>query len=507
MNRKLVDILILLVFFVISCENKVNEKEGLEPDGDTDSEQTDDSDEIEDTDTEEEPVSALKVEANDKNVLSCRLSFSTQEEKKTFVQYYSASHSGYRIDEDSAKTKHYFFLWGMRENLEYKIEIYDEETGELLATAEFHSGIIPDYIHKPVLVTNEKKYVQPGFLLFSQTTENDEPQIPLILMVDTDGFIVWYYLHEIAGVAYLDDPEFIEKTKTVFTGVHKYPSMDEIPAEEGIEIDLEGNIVWKSPDLLGSFYEESSWHHEYKLLDDGSLMFLTALYTDSLIVDRIVNVDRNYTQLWSWGYLDSPDYFASVECPDPNSAWCDWTHTNSAMMFKDDGILYFNSLYLGFFKMDMKEKKVLWKFGKDGDFTMLSEHGFPWTDGTHDPKFADAARKRLLFFDNGIRERNYSRVIEYEIDEEAMTAEITFEYDGIDSNHGWFSSGWGDADYLENGNIFVTRGYHDNNQAPSVFEITRDKKVVWELYLWRDGDKVTKIYNSAKFVPPLEFLH
>ena len=220
MNRNVVNILILLVFFVISCENKI-EKETVEPDEDvsSDSDQIDDADETDDSD-EEEPVSGLKIEANDKNVLSCRLSFSTPEEKKTFVKYYSASHSGYKTGEDSAKTKHYFFLWGMRENLEYKIEIYDEETGELLATAEFHSGIIPDYIHKPVLVTNEKKYVQPGFLLFSQTTENDEPQIPLILMVDTDGFIVWYYLHEIAGVAYLDDPEFIEKTKTVFTGVH-----------------------------------------------------------------------------------------------------------------------------------------------------------------------------------------------------------------------------------------------------------------------------------------------
>ena len=526
MNRMFVNVLILLIFLLVSCENTVNGKVDIASDEDSkpDSEQIDDADSTDDADETDDPVgtddydeaddpgwenefvSDLKIEANDKNVLSCRLSFSTFDVRRVFVKYFSATHMGYKLTENSVKNYHYFFLWGMREDENYTIEIYDADSGKFLATTEFHSGILPEYVHKPTLVTNEKKEAFAGFFLFAQTTDKDDPQIPLIIMVDREGFVVWYYLHDIAGVAYLDDPEFIKKTNTIFTGVHKYPSMDAVPAEEGIEIDLEGNIVWKSPDLFGSFYKETSWHHEYKLLGDGTIMFLKAFYSNNIIVDRIVNVDRNYTELWSWGYFDSPDYFSTVECPDPNAEWCDWTHTNSAMMFKDDGILYFNSLYLGFFKMDMKDKKVLWKFGKDGDFTMLSQHDHPWTDGTHDPKFADAGRTRLLFFDNGIGERNYSRVIEYEIDEKAMTAEITFEYDGIDSNHGWFSSGWGDADYLENGNILVTKGFHDNNQAPSVFEITRDKKVVWELYLWRNGDKVTKLYNSSKFMPPLEFL-
>ncbi|MBO7126784.1 aryl-sulfate sulfotransferase [bacterium] len=503
MSKFLTVLLFLLAFICVSCENKVLIPSQEISDNDTEEDIPD-----EDADTTQEPLFDLKVEANEKNVLSCRLTFSTSDEKKTFVKYYAPTHSGYKISENEAKTEHYFFLWGMRENRDYKIEIYsDEENQELLATTEFHSGILPDYIYKPTLVVNDKESAERGFLLFSQTVYHQDPQIPLIIMVDNDGFVIWYYLHDISGVAYLDDPAYIQKTKTIFTGIHKYPSMDDIPAEEGIEIDLEGNVVWKSPDLLGSFYEESSWHHEYKLLDDNSILFLKSEYPDNIVLsDRIRNVDRNYNEIWNWGYLDSPDYFDTVECSNPEDVWCDWTHTNSAMMFKEDNEVYFNSLWLGFFKMDMTTKNILWKFGKDGDFTMLSDHPYPWPAGVHDPKFADASRKRILFFDNGLTERFYSRIIEYEINEEAMTAEITFEYDGIDSGHSWFAGGWGDADYLENGNFLVTKGLVDEMHNSSVFEVTRDGRVVWELYTGHNDDFMIELYNADKFVPPLEFL-
>jgi hypothetical protein len=495
--------IVFVLIFSVSCENKVNIPEKELPDAD--GEEVSD----EDADAVHEPLFNLKVEKNEKNVLSCRLTFSTIDERKTFVKYYSPTHSGYKISEDTAKNEHYFFLWGMRENLDYIIEIYsDEESPELLATTEFHSGIAPDYIFPPYLVTNEKESVQPGFVFLAQHSMPDDVMMePVIFLVDIEGFVVWYFEYHIPGFALLAEPHYRKNTQTVFIGIEK-GMMDDILAEEGIEIDFEGNIVWKSPDLPGSLYGKTVWHHMYRILEDDTLLFIRAQYDGTVVSDRIVNFDKNYSELWSWGYFDSPDYFSTVECPDPNAFWCDWTHTNSAMMFKKDNIVYFNSLWLGFFKIDMNTKEILWKFGKDGDFTMLSDHPNPWPVNTHDPKFYDSSRKRLIFFDNGLTDRFYSRIIEYEIDEDRMTAEITFEYDGRDSGHGWFAKmGWGDADYLENGNILVTTGWVDETQNSSIFEITRDGRVVWELYTEQNDDFMIELYNAEKFVPPLEFLN
>ena len=494
---------IFVLIFSVSCENKVNIPEKELPDEDWEEAPDDDGD------TVQESVFNLNVVANEKNVLSCRLTFSTTEERKTFVKYYSDSHKGYKISEDSAKSEHYFFLWGMRENRDYKIEIYsDEETPELLATAEFHSGSAPDYIFPPHLVTNEKESVQSGFLMLAQQSSPDNEKMkPLVFMIDQDGFVIWYFEYYIPGYSLLGDPYYREKTNTIFLGVQK-GFLDDTLAEEGMEIDFEGNIVWKSPLLPGSVYSETTWHHMYRILEDDTILFVRAQYQDTVVSDRIVNVDKNYAKLWDWGFLDFPDYFGPVECPNPNDYWCDWTHANSAMMFKDAGVAYVNSLWLGFFKIDINTKNVLWKFGKNGDFKMLSDNPNPWPDGTHDPKFQDSSRKRLLFFDNGMTERFYSRIIEYEIDEDAMTAEITFEYDGLDSGHGWFAGmGWGDVEYLENGNFLVTKGYVDDSQNSSVFEVTRDGRVVWEIYTEQEEGFMIELYNARKFMPPLEFLN
>ena len=513
MLKKFLFLIAVLVF--VSCQNSTHGTEiDIQDDNateqDYDSVEPDDSDSPEtgDSDIQEEPLFNLKIEENAKNTLSCRLTFSTADERKTFVKYYSATHSGYKIGEETAKNEHYFFLWGMRENLDYTIEIYsDEETPELIATAGFHSGILPYSVIKPHLVTNEKDFVQPGFVLFSQLANPDTVEMPpVIFMVDTDGFVVWYFEHYLAGFAVLTDAEYHEKTQTVFAGIEKGLSMTEIPAEEGLEIDLEGNIIWKSPEIANHNYSATGWHHDYKLLDDGTILFLRGVYQGMMVTDRIVNLDRDYNELWSWGYLDSLDYFDLPDCADSQNEWCDWTHTNTALMFKDENSVYFNSLWLGFFKMDIDTKNIVWNFGENADFTMLSDHIYPWPDCTHDPKFADDSKKRLLFFDNGMTERFYSRIIEYEIDEDAMTAGITFEFDGIDSGHGWFARrGWGDADYLENGNIFVTKGWVDNDQNSSLFEVTRDGRVVWELYTEQNDDFMVEVYNADKFVPPLEF--
>ena len=89
MSRFLIMSVFFLAFLFVSCENKVSVPNKEIPDEDEISD--------EDTDSGDELISDLKIEENKENSLSCRLTFSTANEKKTFVKYYSDTHKGYKI--------------------------------------------------------------------------------------------------------------------------------------------------------------------------------------------------------------------------------------------------------------------------------------------------------------------------------------------------------------------------------------------------------------------------
>ncbi len=504
MTRFFTITLIFLAFLCISCENKA-----LVP-SKSDADEVSDSDEIPDDDSDSgtELISDLKVEENKENVLSCRLTFSTTEERKTFVKYYSDTHKGYKISEETAKNEHYFFLWGMRENLDYKIEIYsDEEEPELLATTEFRSGNAPDHIPAMYLGDRNLEKTAEGFVLFQYAATSYDHIFPITVMVDTDGEVVWYYEYDQWYLSALGDVAWDPEKQTILIGLLKDAVAYDSLAEEAIEIDLEGNIVWKSPEIMSYYYGPGSWNHAYYKMKDGSVTFPQAVYDTCIIGDRIVNLDADsYAELWSWDYRN---YFEKPDCSDNTSGdvWLDWTHTNSVSMFKEDGIVYINSRnFSTFFKIDMATGAIIWRLGKNGDFTFVGNSENPWFELAHEPEINGVNGNKVIFFDNGTAERGFSRIVEYAIDETNMTAEMIFEFDGRDLGKGWWSEYWGDADRMVNDNIFVTAGFYDMQQTSRFFEVTHEGEVVWELFMEKTEDWQTSLYKADKFMPPLEFL-
>jgi len=326
--------------------------------------------------------------------------------------------------------------------------------------------------------------------------------MPVAMMVDTDGEVVWYFEYYMAGFNILGDLQYIEETETILISLTKGPNMAEIPAEEAIEIDLEGNLLWKSPEFANIYDEPGSWNHIYERLSDDSILMLRSNLAGTLLFQDVVNVDRDYNVLWSWRPLD---HLNPPEC-DP-SEWCDWIHCNSAAMFKDAGVVYLNSRNMSkYFKIDMNSGNVLWALGKDGDFTIETDEPNLWFEVAHDPEILSFDSDTILFYDNGSIERGFSRVIEYKLNFEKMTAEISFMFDGSEIDRMWFNEYWGDADSLSNGNIFVTAGDYQLYSNSRFFEVTREGEMVWELFMDKQEDWIVVLYNGHKFVPPLKQL-
>ena len=484
------NILILLAFlFVSSCSNAAH---NFENDAEKDESYLD-SDTV-----EGHSVYDIKVMKNEKNVLSCHLTFKTTDSERPVVRYFSDEGKGYELQAESEGTDHTFFLWAMKPERKYNIEIYLDD--ELVETAEFVSGKPPETTPGYTLRLKTDR-VSDGFLLFTSSSTIAEEIYPLALMFDTDGDIVWYFEYYMAGYDALGDMHYIEETQTIIISIVKGPNMGDIPAEEAIEIDLAGNVVWKSREYPNIYYwSDESWHHVYHRLLDDTIATLRVDLSGTNVADKIVNLDREYNVLWEWRYQD---HFEPPSCDADD--WCDWTHCNQVVMKKEKKVAYLNVRNMSkFYKIDMETGDIIWALGEGGDFTFVGENPDQWFQRPHAPKVAGENDNRILFYDNGSSEREYTRVVEYVINEEAMTAEINYTYHGFGSDHQWFTPVWGDADYLPGGNFFVTAGSDDLETENRLFEITRDGEMVWELVL-ESGDTWTKtLYNSEKFIPPLK---
>ncbi len=450
-------------------------------------------------------ISDINIEKNENNGLSCFLSFSTDIETEIVVRYFSPAHKGYEIKGEKA-VSHSFFLWGMRAETDYTIEIYSaQDLDKPVQTALFTAGSLPDSVPYMDLTVNESSKVAEGFLMFTYFTDPYELSKPIVMMLDTDGFVVWYFEYYMAGFNVIGDVSYIEDTRTVLMSLSKGPNMADIPAEEAIEIDLKGNVIWRSIELKSVHNGFNSWHHIYRRLPDDSLVMLKFNPVGNVITDYIINYDRDYNALWHWTYAD---HFEVPDCP--TGDLCDWTHSNHVNMFKEKDITYVNSRNLSqYFKIDMESGNVLWTFGKDGDFEMISDHPDPWIEFAHAPEINYPEMNEILFYDNGSPERGYSRVIKYRIDETEMTAEIIFEFDGSEIDSKWFTSFWGSIQTVENGNIFVTAGSFGESEETKLFEITEKGEIVWSVSFDHPEPVgyINSIYNSFKFVPELNKIH
>ncbi|HRZ78952.1 MAG TPA: aryl-sulfate sulfotransferase [bacterium] len=489
-----IPVYIAILFLIMSCSNDVSHSH---PDAIPDGE---DNDSAADEDTAVFQLKDLKAEMNANNSLSCRLTFKTDEPLKTIVRYSSKTHKGYEMSEDKAEKDHYFFLWGMRAQTTYTISVYSADDPEtVIGSLDFTTGSLPVTAPYTFLSGSIKEKVLDGFVLYTFSATKEEKAQPLAMMVDTDGEVVWYFEYYQAGYSIFCDLQYIEKTNTILISIIKGFNMADIPAEEAIEIDLEGNIIWKAPAIANVYGDEQSWNHIYEKLPDDTILMLRHEWIGPVMTEKILNLDLDYNELWSWRYLD---HFEPPAC-DLDS--CEWTHSNTVYMYKDKGIVYVNSRNLSaYHKIDMATGDILWEFGRNGDFTMLSDHPDPWFEFAHDPEPSSADAETVLFYDNGSPERRRSRIIEYSLNQTDMTAEITFEYDGTYDGKKWFSEFWGDADRLPNGSIFVTTGLFDPEQNSRLFELTRDGDVVWELIMDRQNEFMITLYNAQKI--PIEKL-
>jgi hypothetical protein len=202
----------------------------------------------------------------------------------------------------------------------------------------------------------------------------------------------------------------------------------------------------------------------------------------------------------------------------------DWAHGNSITIDLDQDVAYLSTRWVGLIKMKYSTKERLWHLpaSYNTSYTPAANMTFVPPESQfsdiHDPEIHDDGT--ILFFDNGGyvavigdgNPGNYrSRAVEYEIDEDALTATLVWEWPGtfdVDEFYrtpDYYAPFWGDADRLQNGNVLITVGRSSSAPETPVSRVTEvakdDGQVVWELRMPREEGADYGMYRAERMYP------
>lgn len=437
-------------------------------------------------------LSGLQVSPNPNNVLSCIVTWTTDVDATSEVRF---GVGGYQfVIADPTPTKeHRVLVIGMRAGTEYQLQAASSTTsGSATLDGTFETGMLPSTVSKGVATTFDAEAVQAGWTLTNLMSGGPA----VAIMFDMEGEPVWYYINGTSNDQRGDVSVDLLENGHVLIG----PA----PGEPPREVDLEGNIVWEGPDQ-----GTNPMTHHAGIISNGNYGVIRDNRSGQLQGSQIDEVSPDNDVVWSWSIFDH-----LTPASGSNTDWC---HGNSVTFDLPNDAVYLNCRFLGVIKIKYSTKAVEWGLGATFDQTALLDD-FTFTPPTgqfsdaHHPKFDG---KRVLLYDNGGFSQSggfggspnsdfRSRVLEYAIDEATKTAEVVWEFPGdfeVDAwfTDEWYSPYWGDADWLENGNVFIDGAIRSTSKKARIFEVRpSDGKVVWQMEL------PTNIgtYRAERLTPP-----
>ena len=306
-----------------------------------------------------------------------------------------------------------------------------------------------------------------------------------VLATDLAGNIIWYY-----------DGQLSTATRVVgngiFMGIHEDTATD--PSHQWVrKFDLAGttlaetNAARVSEQLVAMGRRPiNAFHHEARALPDGKYMMLSdneQILTDvqgpgpvDVIGDEILILDSNLQVVWAWDAFDHLDTSRAATLGEtcPSGAGCapyylaptanDWLHGNSVQLTPDGQILYSCRHQDRIIKINyddgIGDGSLIWVFGKDGDFQIVSNDPSPLFSHQHDANITQAGNGvRLLVFDDGnarnIDDPNaHSRGQVWRLDEDSRSATLNVNVD-----MGGYSFALGAAEVLAGGNFHFDAGW------------------------------------------------
>ncbi|TAL67318.1 MAG: T9SS type A sorting domain-containing protein [Bacteroidetes bacterium] len=195
----------------------------------------------------------------------------------------------------------------------------------------------------------------------------------------------------------------------------------------------------------------------------------------------IQEFDKNNNVVFNWR---SNDYIPVTETYESlTTQIVDYIHTDNIVLDFDGNLLLSNSNLSNIIKVSRETGEIMWKLGgRNNDFTFTGEHEenapnyFSYQNHVQRLQNGD-----ITLFDNGKQhDIQYSRAVEYKLDESDKTCELIWEYR---HNPDIYSYADGSFQVLENGGKLISWGQHSENEEITATELHPDNTIAMEFSL------------------------
>jgi hypothetical protein len=302
--------------------------------------------------------------------------------------------------------------------------------------------------------------------------------------VDSAGNILWWYYNpeDTATGRYafpikpLSNGNFIANItnwsvpKVAPSNFLREISLDGTTVRELSDTDLNTALAAKGFGVSALYFD-----HDVTPLPNGHILMLVEQVGinqggDPMVGNAIIDLDENWSPVWVWSAFDHVD-LARRRMGGMYSMGLDWTHANAIVYNPaDKNVLLSIRHHCIILKIDYRDGhgtgEVIWTLGLDGDFTLAGGNIEQWFYGQHAPAIlkTDGSKiTQLGLIDNGYgrltsslpplgpnpaRGGCYTRAVIFDLDEDAKTASVAWEY--FPEFYNWWG---GNISVLEGGNI------------------------------------------------------
>ncbi len=393
-----------------------------------------------------------------------------------------------------------FYLAGLRPQTSYTAHALTDSHAGLITGPDvtFRTGAIPGQPwSQQVQIAAPAGATQPVLLGAAAGSQ---------IATDLSGRVIWYNLNPFTWMTRPQQGGYSWGVMEDPTRDITYQSMREIDLTGMTVLETNAEAVNEQLVAMGK-RKITGFHHEVRDIANDRILALAGVEQImtgvqgpgpvDIVGDMIVVFDHNLNVVWTWDAFDHMDVTrpstTNDKCTQQNSGCApfylaptanDWTHGNSVQLAPDGQIVYSARHQDWVLKIDYSNGNgtgsVLWRLGKDGDFTYLSDDPYPWFSHQHDANFQASNPARLLVFDNGnlrAGQGGKSRGQVIELDSTQRTARLV-----LNADLGVLSIAVGSAQALQNGNYHFDAGIVIENNAMVAysFEIDPTGKVLFK---------------------------